>query len=573
MRRILCGMFVLAFVCAGFSGNIRADEADVTVVSSRSNQVELEKLDLDYRKGVRFWSEVCERTGLTCRVAGDYEMETQPANSSVFVFHLTERLTTAQRAHIVELQKKGVSLILVGLVGMFDDEGKRQKSLSEKWFGLQKVTPYTPTEAAYFVSLAGNVFALGNEPGFRFEYDWVGRYFVARTPFAAAMNVDWSLNPTPEPGNAGNNSVMGIRTYEKSRMAWFGVSPDAVADKPEHREFVLQSAGNLLLWAARRPVAVPCHWKDCHTGAAVVTADVEDRFETGDAIALACHKEKVQGSFFLVGSLAPDYPEVVTALSLNGEIGTHSMNHQSFKDVPYDDQLAELNAGKATLTQLGVERVVGFRPPMEEYDEATLTAVGAAELDFIYGNLLYDRSYPIVRAVEDSTIYQFARIVADDYNLVVERGVKDSTRYKQEYIKEFRKLYDMGGLFPFSFHTNYLALKQSVDVVRAMIRTLKKEDVWLTTFGQIVEWVETRRNVRVEAHQNKEQKTTKLVVSNSGPLPVKAFSIHYFPPSDVSRLKLVGTPGKGVKVMKAKRRGFVIQVDLNVGETKEINVR
>jgi len=210
---------------------------------------------------------------------------------------------------------------------------------------------------------------------------------------------------------------------------------------------------------------------------------------------------------------------------------------------------------------------------MEEYDEATLTAVGAAELDFIYGNLLYDRSYPIVRAVEDSTIYQFARIVADDYNLVVERGVKDSTRYKQEYIKEFRKLYDMGGLFPFSFHTNYLALKQSVDVVRAMIRTLKKEDVWLTTFGQIVEWVETRRNVRVEAHQNKEQKTTKLVVSNSGPLPVKAFSIHYFPPSDVSRLKLVGTPGKGVKVMKAKRRGFVIQVDLNVGETKEINVR
>ena len=571
MTRLGTGILLVSMMLSTGVYALETEPADVTIVSSRANQLELEKLEVDYRKGIRFWSRICKEAGLTSRIAGDFEMETKPGESQVFVFHLSERLTKAQRGHIEELQEKGVSIILVGMVGQFDDNGVKSKSLAAKWFDLQDVRAYTPKESAYLVPLAGNVFSSGTAPGFRYEYEWAGRYFLASSPYAAAANVDWTLGPFPKGTAHNENALLAIRRLGRSRMAWFGISPDTIVEMGEQHEMITRSVGNLLRWAARKPVVTRCHWAGCSTSAAVVTADVEDRFETGEAIALACHKAKVKGSFFLVGSIAPEYPEVVTALAQTGQIGTHSVNHGSFKDRPYEEQFAELMDGKKTLLDMGVPRVTGFRPPMEEYDENTIRAVADVGLDFIHGNLSYDRAYPIVRDMDGASVYQFARIVADDYNLVVERGVKNSADYRREYIKEFGRMHALGGLFPFSFHTNYLALKESVDVVRAIIEMLKKEDVWITTFGDIVSWLEARSLIQVETSQV--EQTVTIKVTNNGPLEVKEFALHYFPPADLHELKFVATPAQGLTARPANGQGFVVLVDLKPGETKEINVR
>lgn len=543
--------------------------ADVTLVSSRVNQLAFEKLGKDYRGGIKFWSSLCEEAGLSFRIAGDYELEIGPRESRVYLLHRTEQLSEAQIKNLSGLLSGGASIILVGMVGGKGLDGTPRVSLSEQWFDLRAPLDYIPKESAYLAARGGTILALGNEPGYRFEFDWEGRYTLARTIHAQAINVDWSLYPYPDRAEPANNAVAALRTVGKSRLIWFGVNPDAViTETPEQKKLLRNTMVNVLKWAARRPVAAACHWPGCHLSAAVVTADVEDKFGNGDAIALALHNEKAKGSFFLVGSMAPEYPEVVAALAQNGEIGTHSMKHESFKDLPFSDQLAELNQGKLILMDLGVSNVQGFRPPMEQFDDNTLRAVAAAGLGFLYGNLLYDRAYPIIKRANGSNIYQFARIVPDDYNLVVELKVADMAAYRKEYVKELVRLNELGGLFPFSFHTNYLALQDSVDVVRSMIKIIKKKKILLATFGDLIRWMEARRHVKVAASLN--ERTVRITVANTATKPVKDFAVHYFPPTDSSEVKLVATPTEGVKVSKAPRDGFVITVDLRAGEEKEI---
>ena len=571
MRLLVLALALCCLASGPAWGQPAGGRADVTIVSSRANQTVFDAQGVEYRKGVRFWASVCDEAGLTYRIAGDYELETELKPSALYVLHRVERLSEGQRANLKSLVEGGTGVLLSGMTGSFDAEGNERKSLPEEWLDITELTPYVPKEHAYFAALWGTPFSAGHDPGFRFEFNWVGRYFVGHSPWGTAFTVDWSLFPFPRKKDLLANSVMAMRTLGKSRMVWFGISPEDVLPEEGHLAEVRKSLVFLLKWGARKPIALPCHWRGCRRGAAVVTADVEDQFQTGDAIALSCRKEGVRGSWFLVGSLAPGYPEVVTALAANGDVGTHSVHHKSFKGVPLADQKAELAKGTKILEDLGVKKVLGFRPPMEEYDEATLEAVAETGLGFIYGNLSFDRAFPIIRNVGGHNVYQFARVVADDYNLVVERGVKNPTEYRREYLKEFSRLYDLGGLFPFSFHTNFLALADSVDVVRATIAELKKRDVWLTTFQGVVEWLETHQ--RVEIKTSLEESTTVVSVTNKGTEEIKAFSLVVFLPTTGGEPRLVATPEEGIKLTPGKEGRVTLEVDLPGAETKVIKIR
>jgi peptidoglycan/xylan/chitin deacetylase (PgdA/CDA1 family) len=560
---------IMSFPMAGLC---EEQPVDVVIVSSRANQIVHEKNEVRYRQGVKFWAAVCDQAGLSYRIAGDYELETGPGPARAYVLYLTTRLTPSQRANLEELKKKGTGLILVGQTGALDAQGKKTDSLATKWFELTDVRAYAASKSAYFVNLHDTVMALANVPGFRFEYDWAGTFVLARSPYAIAANVDWLMNPFPEPDSYQANTTIAARILDGSRMAWFGVQPDViVADKEEQQVFIKKSVIALLRWVVREPVALPCHWEGCRNTATVVTADVEDRFHTGNSIGLACHKEGVKGSFFLVGSLAPNYPDAVMALAQSGEIGSHSITHKSFRKRSLEDQLAELTKWTAIMKKMGVNEVIGFRPPMEQYDEATIEAVGKAGLKFIYGNLDYDRSYPILRDVNGIHVYQFARIVADDYNLVVEHGVKNAAQYKAGYVKEFGRIEAMGALFPFSFHTNYLALDETVDVIRGMIRHCKESNSWITTFGSIVEWLEKRQSVLTTTSIT--DGIVTLVVENSGQKAVTAFPVRYFPARDNLRVDVLGTPEEGIKLTPRVSGGVVVFVDLKPGEIRTIHLR
>jgi len=573
MRALLAAVVL---VVAGWSGSGLAQsyaETEVTIVSSKANMEALEKKEFEYRRGIKFWSAVADDAGLSYRVSGDYEMETEPRRKTVYVFHMIERLTEAQRANLLKLQEQGASMILVGLTGRYDEWGSEVPSLAAKWMELEGAAEYKPTEFAYFVMRGGTLLASQSPPGLRFEYEWGESATIAKTRWAQAYNVNWLLQPFPNPSDYESNTILAARVLGRSRIVWFGTAPDGLGlSRPEQAQDAKKLAATALLWAARRPVTAACHWEGCRQAAGVVTADVEDQYGNGDAIALICHKEKVKGSFFLVsGDLATEHPDTVAALAENGEIGSHTNKHEAVKGLSIEDQTGQLQSSVKALTDLGVRAVDGFRPPMEEFDENTLKAVAAAGMRFIYADVDFDRIYPVSHKVNGATIYQFARVVDDDYNIMTRLTNPDKSQYRAEFEKDLVRMKLLGGHFLFSFHTNHLAKPENVDVVRSVIRLMKEEKFWITTFGRIVDWMEVR--ARVEVRSRMDGPTVSIKVHNGSSVDVRKFPVHYFPPSDVTTARFVATPESGVRIKKAPVSGLVILVDLKPGEEKEILVQ
>ena len=129
----------------------------------------------------------------------------------------------------------------------------------------------------------------------------------------------------------------------------------------------------------------------------------------------------------------------------------------------------------------------------------------------------------------------------------------------------------MGALFPFSFHTNYLALDDTVDVISGMIRHCRQANSWITTFGSIVEWLEKRQSVNIKT--TTADGIVSLEVENRGQKAVSAFPVRYFSPRDNLRIELLGTQKEGIELTPRVSGGAVVLIDLQPGETRTIHLR
>ena len=565
MSPLALPLAALLAVAGYFPGE--AGPVDVTILSSRVNQLAFEQREINYREGVQLWSAAAREAGLTYRVAGDYELENDPKPSAVWVVHHAEKLTEAQVQNLEKLKAQGTSMILVGLTGVEAPDGGKRTSLPERWLDLKEARPFAAVEGAYFTFIAGSILAVPVVPGKRMGYAAVGTHYIASTPKAMAVSVLWAYLPDPSPGPLWTNALVAAGTSGPSRVAWFGMSPEAVLFLPPQRAPITSALAATLRWAARRPVATACFWPGCARSASVVTADVEGQFENGEAIAAACRQVQARGSWFLLGMDAEKFPEVTRALAENGEVGSHSQRHTAFKDVPYAEQLADLEESKAAIVSAGVTAVSGFRPPMEEYDENTMRAVLAADLSYVFGDIDYETAYPMLQEVQGRTLVRFARTVPDDYHYATEKQVSGPQLYAAEYLRDFARIDELGGLYPFAFHTTYLGLPENVGAIPLVVEGIRKAGSLLTTFGELADWVVLREQVLLSMRE--EPGTVHLVIANTSGREVKAFPIQYFAPDDAGMPVLVNPP-QGVSLRRAPVQGFAVLVDLAVGEEKEI---
>ena len=70
------------------------------------------------------------------------------------------------------------------------------------------------------------------------------------------------------------------------------------------------------------------------------------------------------GTFFVLGEIAEQYPNLVQKVGENGfEIGLHGYHHHLVYEQQEDVFLRETQAAKALLEEIGGREVVGFRAP------------------------------------------------------------------------------------------------------------------------------------------------------------------------------------------------------------------
>jgi len=553
------------------SGRVRADEVGlIAIVESDSNLDAAKETEIDYTRGIRYWTALADALGAPFRIVDDKALATGIHDAALLVVSGAPALSDAQVDAIRSFQAGGGAVLLIGMPGHKTPEGEaRPAPLAMELAGLGAVRTFDPEAlgASSYVVRLGTPLGPAVEPALRFEVDWPGALWTATLREPTGFWVDWGMAPLlGEPKTMEASCAVALSDREGGRVAWFGAPLEAITEVNDQAASGRRMTLQVLRWLLRRPSIHVAWWPLGLRAATVLTADVETRFETGEAIALIFHREAVRGSFFLLGNLAGEYPFVVEALAENGDVGSHSMHHETFKGREPGSQQAEIREAIDQLHDLGIRRVDGFRPPMEEYDAATLQAVAGEGLDFLYGNLEYDRSWPVKRTVGDRIIWQFARIVPDDYNFAVHQKVDGAADYTEHYMRWALRIFDLGGLYAFSFHTNYLGLDENVETIGRFLRWVKHQRVWIATFRDIVRWVEARGAVEVTVRER--SATMEVHLTNRGHEAIAGFPLVYLGATDAPPTLVA--PVDGVVTREREDLGHLLLVDLAAGESRTL---
>ncbi|HVN67789.1 MAG TPA: polysaccharide deacetylase family protein, partial [Candidatus Sulfotelmatobacter sp.] len=113
-------------------------------------------------------------------------------------------------------------------------------------------------------------------------------------------------------------------------------------------------------------------------------------------------EQNVKATFFLVGNMAENYPELVKAEVIAGHsIGNHTYDHVSLTKVTTADAGAEIKACGDVLEAITGRRPYLFRPPGGDYDRnVALMAKGLGYTLVLWSDSAGDWSGPDVRTIE-----------------------------------------------------------------------------------------------------------------------------------------------------------------------------
>ena len=463
---------------------------------------------------VDLWAGEMARARVPYRVFGDVELRKGESRYETVVLPFPDYRDPQLAANLRSLVEGARRVLLIGAsfqegqVDTFFSDLSKTCELRVPRLLTKKEGRFVALNGRSFVSAGGE----GARPGFRMEVEAGVPMFVSkRRPTAPdidglvqggleghAWYVQWGLRPyLPESGYDENQAILSARCGG-TEFLWIGFPPSALASPAKARGQNRAFLDSVSAWLAGAPTLSKAFWKDDRELAVVVTCDVEARFETAADMLRVLRREHVRGSFFLLGQEAEKHPKLVAELAAQGEIGSHSMFHEDFSKKTPAEQRKETEDVAALLKEMGVERLVGFRPPYEGYNDETVGIQAEAGMRFIYGLLDYDYSYPHPWGSGEPPFYRFPRIVRDDYNIVVEMGGGDPLKdYLPVFVEDLDMIERLGGIYPFSIHTNFMLLPEQVAALDVFFREAKRRPAWFTTFGEIIDWMHERDAVEI----------------------------------------------------------------------------
>ncbi|MBM4370735.1 MAG: polysaccharide deacetylase family protein, partial [Deltaproteobacteria bacterium] len=532
----------------------------VGVVSSTVNQKAFQDRQLDYRGGVKAWLTLLGEMGISYRLVGDYELETGLKPMSALILHHADRLSDRQLANIRAFHEAGAPVIIAGLAGRYSREGEaRSLSLPELWLGLQSPRPFVPRDmaSAFLAVRASSPLSLAVEPGFRFELQWQGSFWYGTSDDPAAFVTDWSLNPIGLPAKNPNTSTIALlRVTPRARLAWTGFSPDGLVMEGGDRGAQGRAFFETLVrWTLDRPVIAKPHWPEGRIAAAVISTGVLDEI-CAEFAALLCHEEGVRATFFVQGKVARERPDLLGPLAENGEIGNTSYYNEEDETIrgrPLEEQEKEIGREVRFLAESGVARIVGYTPPLGEYDDNTLRAAARAGLEFFFGNSEFDRLGPVLLELDGLRIHQFVRTAPDAYGVVKDEGAVTPETYAAAFRRHATRIFELGGIFTYIFHVNYEDQEINAASIKAFLAWLREQPVWLTTFGGVLEW--QRQRDAVVLHLDPLAAGREITLANPTAAPVAGFPLVYVPSTGAS--VLLENPPPGVLVRPREPFGYL----------------
>ena len=340
---------------------------------------------------------------------------------------------------------------------------------------------------------------------------------------SAARLVNWAR--LADPAIQEKNSVVQFKEAARTqgRVVLFGFSENSWPDTSVELYPLVDDSLN---WLMRRPAIVLAAWPDSYPSAHVLEMDTEEGFPAAEHLSEIAKSKNVPVSFFVLTSVAAQFPEVLNRLSAEHEIAIHGDIHDGFRGQSAQTQFKRIRTAQTDLDRLlgpGSKRV-GFRPPREEYDKATESVLldNGIQYEVVDPDSTSGRLPFIARqnATDPSGgLIALPRTQRDDLNLLA--TTRDPVALEKALVEDLNVIADHGGLAVLSIHSqNFGAdtpLAKALAPYLAYLNTMRKK-IWVTDTGSVARWWRDRSRVTLRSTVKGGIVDLDLTVSGSAPV-------------------------------------------------------
>lgn len=463
------------------------------------------------------------------------EIELGKANYDVLILPANPFLSDWEISQIANFLDQGGGLIAIGDCGLMDEKGRERVvpflsriiGIAKVKDGLKPAKSYCPLTVKANSPLAIS-FPLGTRIGTVADYGYVRAQVIEER---TTQDGYW-YNPFFDSGipqeEISNSTGLCHGRYNGGRFVWFGFGINSITGDEFSQEIKPKLIRNALLWVTQKPLAQIRPWPKGYQCAAVISGDIENNFNNVSKVIKLFNEKKIKGTFFLLSDLVRSNQSLVKAMAKVGEIGLHGNLHIELKDLPYEFQLKEIQKSKATLERICSSKITGFRPPYGSFDENTLRALDKTGLNYLVsaiagGNTLAPEFFP---QLNDFII--IPKPNKDDYDIFYRDSITTLEAVKSELKDEFDRIYDLGGYYVLTYHSQILAAPPNYLAIAQMIDYMKNRKVWITTWQEIADWWRKIRNIELFI-EDKDSFNFNLTLNNFGKATVENIQVQVFP--------------------------------------------
>lgn len=399
-------------------------------------------------------------------------------------------LTENEIRSIKEFMNEGNSILSTLGIGVFDPVGKwKGWGDLEQIFGVSFVSEITQKEGSRIHTLFGATPISSNiPPGFRLQITTYDKPVEVRIMSENTFPLGYwqnSIIPFEGKNKIDNTTSAVFGNYGKGNFVWLGFEFSAVVGAKEHQKTSNQLFKNIIHWLTDELVVQLETWPNGKQSAAVLSCDVEFKFNYINNALDLLEQENLPSQFYILTE-AIDYPSF-ERLKKVGDVGLHGDDHLLFKWQDHNSQLSRLSNGIITLEKGMGRKPIAFRPPETFYDKVTLDAMDALSLNILASDNIEDRAVPQFLESHPKLLV-IPKTGFDDYDIFQRLKIESINEQANRYILDFNRTHEEGGLYSLNFHTQMQCLKEFVDALIQPIQEIKSKDVWITTHNHVYDW-------------------------------------------------------------------------------------
>jgi len=561
-------------------------EPEVAILYSKYTENTLPVGSTWLNDNISTWKKFLDNLNLKYEIISDQKIENGDYKKyRLIVLPGTKSLSEKEALQIKKYLENGGSVFATGGIGSYSNDGKwRGWEFINQVFGVQFSHELKPDEFSKIHTICGSLPITANIPtGFPLKIATWDRPMAVEVLDPRTTQVSFWYNYRMDDGlvreEIKKSAGIAYGNFGKGRFMWMGFELNSIIGVQEDYIYFERLFNNSIKWLMYFPIAYVRDWPTGYEAAAIVAPVLTNDVNNINNVLPIMKNEGISATFFVDPTIAENNKELIRKISSYGEIAAlvdigylASINDKFNKLNPYAEQLQKLNSAKEKLEKISSSSVSGFLPYYGLFDQNTLNAVINSNYKYVLTDSLTDRSVPKTIIRGDKRIVTMTKTARDDYEIIRDFGLTLPEFQFYTYQEDLDRVLFEGGMYILKLHTEYQCRSDYANVLRDVIKDLKKKKFWIATATEIQKWYEKRDYIEIKADRRGKTRVA-LKVSNPGIESINNLVIDLdlndYAQNIAIGSEIIGTKTASVKHTAGSQMVYLYIDDLKPGESRQ----